>query len=450
MAWSTSDGNKPYCMPVKMRSNLEGRRHNVDRTPMGLSSKRDSKFGRKTLWNHYSPAPTHVLPLMSIDIKQTRDGATQHTTDPASREYPVKPLMNSVAMFGGPVLPLMDINVKCLPNAATASSVPLNEWAKTVTPTASTDTSPQLAAVNNTRTPLNHRAKTAVSPPHLPPPTRTPNPVPPLMNIKVKMSNDSWTPPIPTKPLLPPRIRKPNPNQIILPNGKMIFKRDGLYRFLRSYDYQTVHVKDKFLILGDSIIKRVENINNTLIIAYPGFTFSKLLTLIEYGMIKEICDKSTIIIHIGTNDISVTTPEDLVERALTLTRAIHRFNDGCKIALSHIIPRPIDFEETNEKIYKYHNLLYKYSMEPRGMGSFCTIPTNNTFMSYSKPVLGLYNQDDLLHPNPLGDSRLRQFLSNHLAKLRISSNKKRTSRKTSPTIIRRRLNPQNSPAPPPF
>lgn len=372
------------------------------------------------------PCRPCVRPLMSIDLtelfgpaswgkpahrqpnelsRNTSEYQYQFTPREATPGYPIVPLisidLNKTKTFchttpGNPIIPLMNIEL----NVTTTVGRPATN-----------------SQIDIPQMPKNIEWKEIIP------------------NVKEAAPPTQKTP----KKSLKPYVRKPHPLHITLPNGKIIFKADGLWNFLRNFDYEYAPTDAKYLILGDSIIKRVANVHNTQVISYPGFTVSKLLTLIEYNMIKEIRGKDTVILHIGTNDICEIPPETLVEQTLTLTRTVHRYNSSCDIIVSHIIPRLIDFAATKDPIYKYHTLLLKYSKEPRGVGSFKTITTNNTFLSHSKPIEKLYKQEDLLHPSPLGDERLSQFLANKIAKLMTYRKRKRSDSKPPPTLIRRSL-----------
>ena len=81
---------------------------------------------------------------------------------------------------------------------------------------------------------------------------------------------------------------------------------------------------------------------------------------------------------------------------------------------------------------------HRSTVSMRNKWYFETVPTYSTFLTSSNiPMCDLYKNTDLLHPNDIGDSRLRSHISNHMAKLRISRKFKRTKRTPHETVIRR-------------
>ena len=221
---------------------------------------------------------------------------------------------------------------------------------------------------------------------------------------------------------------------LTLPGGMKIFCNSSIQDFLRNYDYPPIDGKEKYLILGDSIIKRVGNINNTIVVSYPGFSLSKITTLINFGKVPEIIGKTIIMLHFGTNDITSLDEDDMLFQTWSLVKAVRSQNGLCKIVVSHIIPRFVDFATTDPIAKKYNKQIarnYKWCIE--------TVPTYSTFLHKSKPIKGLYKKEDLLHPSPKGDRLLRSMLANHMAKIRKRLNYKRTNRSSRKTVIRRSL-----------
>ena len=222
---------------------------------------------------------------------------------------------------------------------------------------------------------------------------------------------------------------------LTLPGGAKIFCNWTIQEFLNNYDYPAVTVKDKYLLLGDSIVKNVDNLKNTLVISYPGATISKMLVLIRHGKVPEIANKSIILLHFGTNDINSVSYDDMMYQTHQLVRLVQTKSDYyCTVAISHIIPRAIDHKTTESIINKYNNSVV--SMKHKW--HFDTVPTYSTFLTNDLvPMFDLYKTTDLLHPNDKGDSRLRSHISNHIAKLRLEKGFKRTKRTPHQTIIRR-------------
>ena len=232
------------------------------------------------------------------------------------------------------------------------------------------------------------------------------------------------------------RANKVKCKTFTLPGGALVFLKGTLQIFLDNFDFPIAPVKDKYLILGDSIVKRVQNINNTLVISYPGSTLAKLRTLIAYGKVPEINDKKIIILHIGTNDVMSSTPEDMALQTDQLVSAIRRIPDGgtwCTIVVSQIIPRYKDHSTSSKLINEYHDLLQPLKKK----WHFDVIPTEDVFLQDNLPIKDLYNTTDHLHPNDEGDQKLRSHLSNYIAILRKDRRWKRTKHAPHDTIVRR-------------
>lgn len=206
----------------------------------------------------------------------------------------------------------------------------------------------------------------------------------------------------------------------------------SLEQFLRNFTFKQVNITVDYLILGDSIIKQVGSINNTQCISYPGINIARLAVLLDNNKIPEVAERKIIALHVGTNDATRDTPEQMLADMETLIASVRRINPTCVICVSHIIPRLLDFDQTNQTIKKFNEAVTA-QCQPWDIK---TIPTYNTFQSYARPIPEMYCSDKL-HPSLLGDERLRAFLSNHMSKIRRSLGYPRKQDPCPKTIIRR-------------
>jgi lysophospholipase L1-like esterase len=103
------------------------------------------------------------------------------------------------------------------------------------------------------------------------------------------------------------------------------------------------HGHDKIVatIIGDSIIKWVRAIRHTDTQSIPGLDLDRAFQKVKEGTL-DVVNYSIVVIHVGTNNIHSCTPEQITEKAENLTNLIAQMNPSAKIAVSGILPRPID------------------------------------------------------------------------------------------------------------
>jgi len=208
----------------------------------------------------------------------------------------------------------------------------------------------------------------------------------------------------------------------------------NLETFLEQFDFPRVNVIDDYILLGDSILRFVGNINNTQVLAYPGMGLIKMEVLIRNNKVPEINNKKMIIIHLGTNDaskksVTVPTMMDMTDELITAIRDKAPF---AKIVISHIIPRPCDFAKSNSKIMEYNKAVHARA----SLWGISTIPTYETLQYEGKPIETFFLHRDKLHLSDTGIPRVRMALSKGIAKERLKAGFKRTKRKAPETIIR--------------
>ena len=111
--------------------------------------------------------------------------------------------------------------------------------------------------------------------------------------------------------------------------------------------------KTEFLLIGDSIIKNVTKIANTQIIAFRGLNLQQMSGIFHTNQIPYLHNKALIVAHIGTNNIQRDSHDLLMKKTETLINCIRASAPQAKIALSLVIPRPVDFTITNVKVKTY-------------------------------------------------------------------------------------------------
>jgi len=207
-----------------------------------------------------------------------------------------------------------------------------------------------------------------------------------------------------------------------------------LHTFLNNFTYPELDVIDEYVLIGDSIIRNVGNINNTQVIAYPGSNLWKMALLIEHNRLTEIANKKMVIVHLGTNDASRPniTVDKLVELTKNLITQIRRVAPNAVVAFSHVIPRPCDFPKTHELVKEYN----KFVQANAASWGIRTFPSYSTLQKAGKPIEKYYKTIDRLHLNPAGVLRMRMSLSKFIAKERIRCGFRRTRRKAPETAVR--------------
>jgi len=204
-----------------------------------------------------------------------------------------------------------------------------------------------------------------------------------------------------------------------------------------QFDFPEVKVVEDYILLGDSILRNISNINNTQVMCYPGMTMKKLGLLIAHDKIPELKNKRLIVVHCGTNDASKhrIDLDALLERIQFVIMAIREIVPNAIIAISHIIPRVCDFEKTHEKIMKFNKAVQASAKD----WNIKTFPTYDTLQHSGLPIKSFYKPKDKLHLSPSGDLRVRMCLSKFIAKVRDQAGFRRTKRKAPKLILRQSL-----------
>jgi lysophospholipase L1-like esterase len=164
------------------------------------------------------------------------------------------------------------------------------------------------------------------------------------------------------------------------------------------------------VILGDSILRNVRNINDSNVISLSGSNFADITNLImKYPII--ISNAKSILIHCGTNHITKDPPNDIMIKFCSLIKAIKEINSDCAIVISSILPRPLDDNNSSKLVIDVNKLL---KLECRKQ-NLSYIATNKLFLKYGSPLSDYFY--DGLHLSPAGVMRLRQMFLQRLSSL---------------------------------
>lgn len=158
--------------------------------------------------------------------------------------------------------------------------------------------------------------------------------------------------------------------------------------------------------------KHVSGIRDTEIFAFPGINITRLNRKITQGLVD--LSSQYIILHVGTNDISSSLLEDEIVAMYNDLISVVRSKSDCKILVSAILPRPIDFDATGNRVKKVNNSLATLCRTRKAsfVKSFkpflkCGVPRREYFAV----------RDGGLHLNIEGIRRLREFFINTIAHL---------------------------------
>ena len=137
------------------------------------------------------------------------------------------------------------------------------------------------------------------------------------------------------------------------------------------------------LVLGDSIIQRLENWRQTSrnqeyivdVMCYRGCTISRLASKIERNRVN-ISGYDKILIHIGTNDIMCNSWRGVRLDFINLVGIIQVNNPSATIIFSLPLPRPRDLARS----WPRQDMLNKWIMKHQQRGDYMTWRTYKTFL----------------------------------------------------------------------
>ena len=168
----------------------------------------------------------------------------------------------------------------------------------------------------------------------------------------------------------------------------------------------------KITIVSDSIAKHVTDIREAKVIAFPGINISRLTNKFSQGLID--LRSKYVLLHVGTNDINTLDITEICSSYNDLITTV-RSTSACKVLVSSILPRPIDFEKHGEKVKQLDVALETLCKERQVQ----FIRSFKPFLKNGFPRRELYAvRDGGLHLNFEGIRRLRHVFISVIDKLK--------------------------------
>ena len=171
------------------------------------------------------------------------------------------------------------------------------------------------------------------------------------------------------------------------------------------------------VIIGDSIIKYVDQIRHSQVISYPGINCASLGQLINRNKIPELEGKKVIVAHVGTNDLNMDWRDTVYCVSHLITILVNKY-PRAHIIWSNILPRPaqtahLDRETVRKNIITVNKVM-KSRQRVLGMVS---CPSHTSFHHSKHPIHKLFARD-FLHLKTKGTFLLRELYRQHLLRLR--------------------------------
>ena len=193
----------------------------------------------------------------------------------------------------------------------------------------------------------------------------------------------------------------------------------------------------KVLLMGDSIVKHLDKINNTQVLAYKGIRIKQLAVRVRQNKIPHLDSKVLVVVHVGTNNVQSDNPEQMFKKTRFLLDSIRDKLPHATIAVSLIIPRPIDHAIRGHKVKEYNYMLTNWAPQ---LG-IKTIPTYRHFLLHAQPIDDLYAIDKL-HPGEFGIPTLENYLDRTLGRIEASIGIRRTKRAPPSTVVMEKIKGQ--------
>jgi len=167
----------------------------------------------------------------------------------------------------------------------------------------------------------------------------------------------------------------------------------------------------KCVIVSDSMAKYVELLQ-TKVQSFPGINISRLSYKISKGLVD--LSAELVILHVGTNDISGCLTEKEIKASYNDLISAVRKRSSARVLVSAIIPRPIDFDATGERVKNVNKELADLCVTRRAK----FLRTFKPFLKRGEPRREYFAiRDGGLHLNNEGIRRLTEFFINTIAHL---------------------------------
>ena len=171
------------------------------------------------------------------------------------------------------------------------------------------------------------------------------------------------------------------------------------------------------IILGDSIIKYVDEVRHSRVISYPGITCSELEQLIIRDKISNLSDNEVIGLHVGTNDLDMHWRSTVHE----ISRLLVSVTDKCpnsKVVWSNILPRPAATEHVCKEDVRTNIIKINKAIKANQRHlKVVTLPSHTSFHQSKFPTYKLF-AIDYLHLKTKGTFLLRELYRQHFIRLR--------------------------------
>jgi lysophospholipase L1-like esterase len=164
------------------------------------------------------------------------------------------------------------------------------------------------------------------------------------------------------------------------------------------------------IIVGDSILKNIRNINDSSIYSLSGITIDELTNKIGQIVSNHVNCK-TILIHCGTNNLGRHSTPQIISKFQELISTIQTKNPLIRILISSILPR-ISQDPDMNAVTDHINHLLKELCAKNG----CHFEASyKVFYKKNKTDPNLFT--DGLHPSMTGTKRFRQFYCQRLSEM---------------------------------
>jgi lysophospholipase L1-like esterase len=172
-----------------------------------------------------------------------------------------------------------------------------------------------------------------------------------------------------------------------------------------------MELPQKVLILSDSILKWVDIEPLATTYAVRGAVIEDLITGVqENWFVRSWETIELVIIHCGTNDVANKKQKYILHQIQYLIHEIKSKNRNIRFILSSILPRPRDFQNTNQIIERVNQVLKIWA---GGNHRVHYLPSFRSFLRKAKirTDQDLYASDGL-HLNDRGTTRMARIIRN--------------------------------------
>ena len=167
--------------------------------------------------------------------------------------------------------------------------------------------------------------------------------------------------------------------------------------------------------MSDSIAKNVADIEGVVVQSFRGDTVANIAYKVDKKIAK-LDNFDYVLFHVGTNDVDNRYSfEAIISDFGNLIGIVRKKYPKINIIISSILPRPKDYNETDEFSRKINSYLLDKMSKPY---NFKFIKSYRPFVFGGKVRRELFaKRDGGLHLNTLGTSRLRYYFLRTIASM---------------------------------